>query len=163
MAGKSFNLSAFLPYRLAVLSERISRRLTVEYEETHGLTVAEWRVLVHLQRSGEVSVREIRDCVNLDKPRVSRAVARLEKAGLVRKAQGEADGRLVAISLTGKGHEALAEILPAAEAVEARLLASLSVREYETFCAVMEKLHGVLDADPRAKPRSAMDTEGLGE
>ncbi|WP_428649349.1 MarR family winged helix-turn-helix transcriptional regulator [Roseibium sp.] len=163
MTEKPFNLSAFLPYRLAVLSERISRRIAADYERTHGLTVAEWRVLVHLLRSGEVSVREIQTCVNLDKPRVSRAVARLEKAGLVRKVPGAADARLVAISLTGKGHGALADILPAAESVEARLLQSLSADEYENFCAVMEKLHGVLDADPQARPRSPMDTEGLGE
>jgi hypothetical protein len=51
MSAQDFNLSAFLPYRLAVLSERASRRLSVVYEKTHGLSVAEWRVLVHLMRS----------------------------------------------------------------------------------------------------------------
>ena len=153
----AFNLSTFLPYRLAVLSERVSRRLSSEYENSHGISVAEWRVLVHLLRCREVSVREIHDCVNLDKPRVSRAVSRLETAGLVRKVPGEDDGRLVAISLTDAGRHALSEILPAAITVEARLLDALSPAEIESFGAVMEKLHAVLDADPTAKPRSRMD------
>lgn len=157
MNPEAFNLSAFLPYRLAVLSERVSRRLSSEYERSHGLSVAEWRVLVHLLRSKEVSVREIHDCVNLEKPRVSRAVTRLETAGLVRKTPGTEDGRLVAISLTEAGESALAEILPAAMTVEARLLDALSPAEIQSFCNVMEKLHQMLDEDPVAKPRSRMD------
>ena len=93
--AKQFKLSEFLPYRIAVLSERVSRRLSVEYGRTHGLSMAEWRVLVHLQRCGQVSVRDIHNCVNLDKPRVSRAVARLEAEALVKKLDGQGDGRLV--------------------------------------------------------------------
>lgn len=160
MKPETFNLSAFLPYRLAVLSERVSRRLAVEYNRTHGLSVAEWRVLVHLLRCKEVSVREIHNCVNLEKPRVSRAVSRLEAAGLVRKVPGTADGRLVAISLSDKGRSVLAEILPEATAVEARLTAAVSRAELESFFQVMEKMHAVLDDDPAAKRRSRMDLEG---
>jgi DNA-binding MarR family transcriptional regulator len=157
MSRDEFDLSAFLPYRLAVLSERVSRRLSVEYERTHGLSVAEWRVLVHLRRCKEVSVREIHNCVNLEKPRVSRAVARLESVGLVKKMPSEGDGRLVVISLTEEGHAALADILPAAKQVQARLIDGVGRAEIEGFCAVMEKLHAVLDADPQARPRSRMD------
>lgn len=160
MKPETFNLSAFLPYRLAVLSERVSRRLAVEYDRTHGLSVAEWRVLVHLLRCKEVSVREIHNCANLEKPRVSRAVSRLESAGLVRKVPGTTDGRLVAISLSDKGYSALAEILPAVRAVEARLTEAVSRAELESFFEVMEKMHAVLDEDPAAKRRSQMDLEG---
>ncbi len=82
MTPDDFHLSSFLPYRLAVMSERVSRRLSVEYGRSHGLVVAEWRVLVHLLRCGAVSVRDIHNCVNLEKPRVSRAVSRLEMEGV---------------------------------------------------------------------------------
>ena len=163
MSAQDFNLSAFLPYRLAVLSERASRRLSVVYEKTHGLSVAEWRVLVHLMRSEKVSVREINTCVNLEKSRVSRAVARLETEGLVEKTPGAVDGRLVQISLTAKGKAALADILPEALAVERALVAGIPAEELATFCAVMEKIHAAMDADPEARPRSAMDQDGLGD
>lgn len=153
----TFQLSAFMPYRLAVLSERVSRRLSIEYGQTHGLSVAEWRVLVHLQRHGKVSIRDIHNCVNLEKPRVSRAVARLETAGLVQKLGKQADGRLVAISLTASGERALAEILPLVTEIEARLMGELSEAEREMFYSVMEKLHAALDADPKARPRSAVE------
>lgn len=157
MTPESFNLSEFLPYRLAVLSERVSRRLSVEYGRTHGLAMPEWRVLVHLRRSGRVSVREIQTCVNLEKPRVSRAVSRLVTAGLVEKVPGQGDGRLVSISLTDAGHRALAEILPAALAVEQKLTAAVGAEDMATFCRVMECLHEVLDTDPEARRRSPMD------
>ena len=157
MSDQDFELSQFLPYQLAVLAERVSRRLSVEYGRTHGLNVAEWRVLVHLMRRREVSVREIHERVSLDKPRVSRAVSRLEAAGLVEKAAAEDDARLVAISLTAKGMRVLDDILPSARDVEANLLAGLSDAEQAGLLAAMEKLHGVLDGDPEARPRSKLD------
>lgn len=156
-----FHLSAFLPYRLAVLSERISRRLSVEYDDSHGLTVAEWRVLVHLRRSGAVSVRDIHDCVNLEKPRVSRAVGRLERDGLVTKTATDGDGRLVAIALTEAGHAALAQILPRARDFEQSLRDAVTPDDLATFFRVMEQWHAVLDADPAAKPRARLDLDGL--
>ena len=157
----AFRLSAFLPYRLAVLSERVSKRLSVEYERTHGLAVAEWRVLVHLQRAGASSVRDICTYVNLEKPRVSRAVAKLEADGLVAKAQGQEDARLVSITLTDAGRDALNGIVPAASEIEERLLAAASPQDLRTFFRVMERMHQVLDNDPEARPRSAMDLEGV--
>lgn len=152
-----FSLSDFLPYRIAILSERISKRLSLEYGRSHGLSMAEWRVLVHLARCGEVSIREIHNCVNLEKPRVSRTVARLEQAGLVRKGEGREDHRLVAISLTEKGHKVLDEILPAALDFEARLLEVLEPEELDRFLATAEKFHALLDEDKLAPPRSGMD------
>ena len=154
----TFHLSAFLPYRLAVLSERISRRLSVEYGRIHGLTVAEWRVLVHLKRCGHVSIRDIHDCVNLEKPRVSRAVTRLEAARLVEKRAVQGDGRLVAIALTPRGAAVLADIIPAVTGIEAGLLSGLTRREVDIFFHVMEKMHATLDADSQAKPRARTDT-----
>ncbi len=163
MIPDDFHLSSFLPYRLAVLSERVSRRLSVEYGRTHGLAVAEWRVLVHLLRCGAVSIRDIHNCVNLEKPRVSRAVSRLEAEGLVQKTQGDGDGRLVAISLTDAGRTALAVIIPAATRIERHLTDAVSPEDLDTFFHVMERMHAVLDADPEAKPRMVMDLKNSAE
>lgn len=161
MTPDDFQLSTFLPYRLAVLTERVSRRLAVEYGRTHGLAVAEWRVLVHLLRCGEVSIRDIHTCVSLEKPRVSRAVTRLEAEGLVAKTAGSGDGRLVSISLTTAGRRALADIIPEATRIERQLTDAVSPEELAVFYRVMERMHAVLDSDPEAKPRTAMDLERL--
>ena len=157
MAEGAFELADFLPYRIAVLSERVSRRLSLIYGAEAGITVAEWRVLVHLARCHQVSVREIHDCVNLDKPRVSRAVTRLTEAGLVAKTGSATDQRLLSISLTDEGHALLGHILPRARAYEDRLMSGLTPAEQITLVHIMEKLHKVLDADPEARPRSRLD------
>lgn len=152
-----FSLTDFLPYQLAVLSERVSHRLAVDYGRSHGLTVPEWRVLVHLSdRAKPVSVREITEAVALGKPSVSRAVTRLVSAGLVSKHPSQGDNRLVDIALTKDGRIALDAILPRALEVEHRLRGALSDSEQETLAALMEKLHHILDADPRAKPRRSV-------
>ncbi len=154
----SFDLADFLPYRIAILSERTSRRLSLEYARSHGLSMAEWRVLVHLLRHQEVSVREIHRRANLEKPRISRAVTRLATAGLVRKAISPRDSRLVAISLTEAGREVLRRVIPDALDFEARLQAALSKEELAHFYEITEKIHGVLDDDPLAPPRPDPDS-----
>ena len=148
-----FDLATFLPYRLAYISERVSQRLSADYGKSHGLSVAEWRVLVNLQYLGTASVRDIQVYTNLEKSRVSRAVARMESAGLVAKRAGAKDARLVEIGLTKKGVATLDAILPPAIKVEQGLLEGLSDAQRKTFNEVIEHFHRVLDNDPDAKPR----------
>lgn len=157
MTSDAFDLSGFLPYRLAVLSARVSKLLATVYEDRFDLSTAEWRVIVHLARSKKVSVREIHNCVNLEKPRVSRAVAKLEKSGLVEKTTSRRDQRLVEISLTPKGTHVLNEIIPEALATEAALLRAFSSEEISGFVTMMERLNAELDKTPGAPRRSRLD------
>lgn len=82
---QDFNLSKFLPYRLAVISERVSRRLTVDYERSQGINVAERRVLVHLQWQETVSVREIRTLRSWESRESVAPCKDLQSQGLYRK------------------------------------------------------------------------------
>lgn len=154
-----FSLSAFLPYRLAVISERMSHRLSVDYGSSHDLSVAEWRVLVHLEHSGPVSVREVQAYTNLVKSRASRAVSRLERAGLVEKRASTDDARLVDIALTHIGRAAIADLLHDATQTEARLLADVPKSDLDAFYRVIDHFHAVLDQDPKARPVPLPATE----
>lgn len=120
-----FDLSAFLPYQLAVASSRISRGFADLYRAEFGLTIPEWRVLAHLAQSGAVSVREIHARVDMDKSKVSRAAARLEAAGLIAKREHPSDRRLIDMTLTAAGHALVARILPIAETYQAQIIAQL--------------------------------------
>lgn len=121
----SFDLEGFLPYRLSVAAAQVSRRFAALYGAEAGLTIPEWRVLAHLNRSGAVSVRDINVRVNLDKSIVSRAASRLEQAGLVRKSGHAGDGRLIALELTPEGQELMGRLGRIAETFQAELLAEL--------------------------------------
>lgn len=123
--GMSFDLDTFLPYRLAVAATQVSRRFAARYEAEAGLSIPEWRVLAHLARSGAVSVRDINRRVNLDKSIVSRAAARLEGAGYLRKSGHAGDQRLVVLELTDAGRGLMDRLGRIADAYQAELLAEL--------------------------------------
>jgi len=125
----TLELERFFPYRITHLATLVSRSLAKVYGARFGLAPAEWRVLAHLARSEEVSVREIHLAAELDKAKISRAVARLEAMGAVSKTPNRTDRRLVALSLTEKGRRLYEEIVPLALAFEDELLSSLSPTE----------------------------------
>lgn len=121
----TFDLSAFLPYQMAVTAGRLSRDFSELYRREFGLSIPEWRVMAHLAQSEAVSVREIHLRVDMDKSKVSRAAARLESAGLIEKRENKADRRLLDMRLTPAGRDLMQRIVPLADAYQARLLAAL--------------------------------------
>ena len=121
-----FDLSRFTPYRLTVAAERTSEELARQYRDRFGISIPEWRVLVHLAHSGDVSVRDIEARVAMEKSKVSRAATRLEKSGLIRKEVNSGDRRLVSLALTDKGRSLMAELLPLAQAYQDQLEARLA-------------------------------------
>jgi DNA-binding MarR family transcriptional regulator len=143
--GPAFALGAFLPYRLARLAAAVSREVEEVYGERHGLSVAEWRVLAHLSQEEAVSVREIHRRVDMDKPRITRAAQRLAAAGLVSRAEGAQDRRLVALSLTSTGRALMAELIPPALDAETAALRALSPEETATFGRLVDKLLAARD------------------
>ncbi|MGI9391347.1 MAG: MarR family winged helix-turn-helix transcriptional regulator [Boseongicola sp.] len=120
-----FNLEDFLPYQLSVLAQNTSRAFEKEYRARFGIGVAEWRVVAHLSQSSSVSVRDIQSRVAMEKSRVSRAAARLEKSGYVARQPDPKDGRLIALALTTKGHDMIRTLAPIARAFEQQLLEAL--------------------------------------
>lgn len=118
---KLFELNHFLPYRMAVAAERLSAGMAKRYRNEFGISVAEWRVLVHVSDAGEVSIREIQSRVHLEKSKASRATSRLEASGYLSKSENPADRRLLALSLTPKGKALMSELLAVAQEFQARL------------------------------------------
>lgn len=134
-----FQLSAFLPYQLAVAAGRVSKAFSERYRAEFGLSIPEWRVLAHLAGGDAVSVREIHARVDMDKSKVSRAAARLEQAGLIEKRGHAGDRRLLDMRLTAKGQELMARIVPIADAYQEELLAKLGA-EAEPFRAALLRI-----------------------
>ncbi len=77
MSSKLLILEHFLPYRLAILSSRVSRSIAQRYEKKFSLSVPEWRVIAILGENSDLSAVEVSDRTGLDKVAVSRAVKNL--------------------------------------------------------------------------------------
>ena len=125
-----------------------------KYGRSHGISIAEWRVLAHLSNGEAVSVGEITARVNLEKPRVSRAVTRLESIGLVAKAPHPRDARLVSISLTDAGRRVVGEIVPVALDLEARVLGLLTQAERAVLDRTIRKLLEGLETEAAGRART---------
>ena len=116
-----FDLYGFTPYRLAVAAKHTSEQLARQYRDRFGISIPEWRVLVHLAHSGNTSVRDIEARVAMEKYEVSRAAKRLREAGLIERKENPEDRRLIILSLTADGRKMMAELLPMAKAHQAEL------------------------------------------
>jgi DNA-binding MarR family transcriptional regulator len=76
----------------------------------------------------------------MDKVRVSRAVSRLLRAGLVERRVDEDDRRRAFLTLSRKGRRVYGEIIPLALAAEAQLLAALGDDEARQLDRLIDKL-----------------------
>lgn len=134
------DLDRFLPYLVNVAASRLSTALAAVYQDRFGISIPEWRVMAHVARHRNVSVREIHARVDMDKAKVSRAAARLESAGLIVKTVPSADRRLVALALTRKGTALYAQIEPLALAFEKSTAAIFLPREEAIFREMLQRL-----------------------
>ncbi len=134
------DLENFLPYRLSVLSNRISQRIARLYADRFGLGITEWRVIAVLGRYSGLSANEVAERTAMDKVAVSRAVARLMETGLVERDTDASDRRRSRLTLTAQGRHIHAQIAPLALDMERQLLADFSAEERALLDALLDKL-----------------------
>ena len=133
-------LEDFLPYRLSILSNRVSRAIAARYAKAFDLTIPEWRIIAVLGRRPGLSAKQIAEATEMDKVAVSRAVSRLAAARRVRAEDDPADARRQILSLTREGEGVHARIAPIALASEQRLLNALSLRERKELNLLLDRL-----------------------
>jgi DNA-binding MarR family transcriptional regulator len=136
------DLETFLPYRLSVLSNRISNAIARVYARRFGLSIPEWRLIAVLGRFGPLSANGVAGRTYMDKVRVSRAVQRLLDRGLVERTTDAADRRRSILQLSPEGAAIRAEVAPLALDIESRLMAVLS----PTDRADLDRILKLLDA-----------------
>lgn len=136
----AFNLSAFLPYRLSILSNRMSNAISQTYKARFGLTVPEWRIMAVLGDFKAMTARDLTHATEMDKVMVSRATARLIERELLRSEESSEDGRSRILRLSKTGQSIFDEVVPLAKTYEAALLDGLTGDERRALEALMQKL-----------------------
>jgi DNA-binding MarR family transcriptional regulator len=133
-------LEQFLPYRLSILSNKVSQSIAREYEQRFDLSVTEWRVMAVLARFDALSAREVAERTAMDKVAVSRALARLVASGRVTRRTHVGDKRRSVLRLSARGWKIHDAVAPLALAHERELLAHLSMAEREALSRILDKL-----------------------
>src|SRR5262249_57460755 len=96
-------LERFLPYRLNVVAESVSRALSRLYAERYGIGVPEWRVIATLGEHGRMTAKQVGAHSRMHKTKVSRAVAALDEKGLIARESNEEDMRQAFLRLPSRG------------------------------------------------------------
>ncbi|KGO99334.1 MarR family winged helix-turn-helix transcriptional regulator [Novilysobacter defluvii] len=142
-AGTKLDLDHFLPYRLSVLSNRLSTAIARIYAERLDLGITEWRVMAVLGLHPGLSAGEVAQRTAMDKVAVSRAVARLVEAGRVERGMDPEDRRRSVLHLSPVGQQIYAEVAPLALEFEQRLFGHLGPREREALFALLDRLDAI--------------------
>lgn len=127
-------------------SQRLLEVLNRELSEAHGLSLADYRILVILSEAESNSVRmsELADGIVSSRSRLTHQVRRLEAAGIVRREECQDDRRGILAALTEEGRRRLAEAAPTHLAgVRKHLIDQLSRAERRTIADVFERTDAV--------------------
>ena len=139
-------LETFLPYRLYHLADLVSREFARIYKDRLGLTRPEWRTLAGLGQHGSMTATALGEQSSMHTPKVSRAVAELERRRWLTRSPDDKDGRIEHLALTKAGLVAYRDMVPLAKAFERELLGKLESSDQDHIVQLLEKLeYAILD------------------
>ncbi len=137
--------------RLLGAHSAITRELSAQLVEQHGLTMSEVEVLLLLSRAPEHSMRRVdlsRD-VRLSPSGVTRMLDRMEATGLVEKGACKQDARVSYAVLTEAGMAKLQEAWPDHVAAIERLLGErFDDRELEALKQMLDRVADQVECQP---------------
>ncbi|KRP67838.1 MarR family transcriptional regulator [Pseudomonas fluorescens] len=122
--------------RAAILKDRIIDT----HMEPHGITAAQFKVLIIMAQFGVDTPAELCRHLSLDSGSMTRMLDRLEQKGLLSRKRSELDRRQVQLVLTADGQR-LADMLPHIGAQALNQLAGvLETGELETLERILKKI-----------------------
>jgi len=139
MTKPDFNLEDFLPYRLSIAANTVSKRIAKTYAP-YKLSRTQWRVMAVLASSDKITAQSIADTTGMDKTTVSRAVSKMLVRGLARRGASEQDGRSAPLSLSAEGKAMFAKIAPEALRQEQELKQMFSDVDLVLLTSFLDKL-----------------------
>ncbi|TWF94415.1 MarR family transcriptional regulator [Saccharopolyspora dendranthemae] len=128
-------------------SALLEHRLNRELQLSHGLSIADYEILVSLSEVPDMRMRmsELAAGIAHSKSRMSHQIRRLEREGLVRRQECPEDGRGVLAALTDKGMAKLREAAPShVQGVREHMIDLLEPDEQKTLGEIFTRLTGHL-------------------
>jgi DNA-binding MarR family transcriptional regulator len=143
-------------YLLGAISNILSTGGSRFYRQHFGIGLAEWRLMWVLGIAPTITAHRASQIMGLDKAAVSRAVAGLERRGLLQATPDPVDNRQRLIGLSPAGTDLYHRMIAASRERQRRILAPLSDEEQRVLAALLRRLHAHLaqgdDCEPQAVP-----------
>ena len=129
-----------IPYRILLLGKMIDRVTAQHVRDTAQLSLAEWRVLTHVEMIGKCSAAEVASVAYSDRAEVSRAIGSLEERGFVQREANPRNRKSSLVSLTEAGKAVHTAIRGARGKFYEQWLTDLSDAERVALNASLEKV-----------------------
>lgn len=134
-------LERYLPYRLSILSNRVSTLVAQAYKDRFGLSITQWRIMAVLGEYPGASADEISAKTQIEKSLISRAISNLLKRNLIARQISKEDKRRTQIELTETGYHVYSEIVPLSLEYEGKILSCLSDVEQAQLSELIDRLY----------------------
>jgi DNA-binding MarR family transcriptional regulator len=124
-------------------TQQLHDRLTRDLQAHHGLTMADYEILVRLSEVPDRRMRmsDLAEVTLSSRSRLSHQIDRMVKAGLVERQLCEEDRRGAFASLTDNGWDTLVAAAPDhVESVRTHLVDQLSPKEFSALGAACQKV-----------------------
>lgn len=144
MMTSDFKLEDFLPFRLNVVAQEVSERLSAIYANRFGLDIPQWRILANLASRRELTAQAISKLTLSHKSKISRAVQDLEQRNLIFRHPSPVDGRSFTLRLTSEGRRVFRQLLPLVLAFEQQLMAELAAADAKALLRGLAALENAL-------------------
>ncbi|HYN07371.1 MAG TPA: MarR family transcriptional regulator [Vicinamibacterales bacterium] len=127
---------------LAKVHARLARRFDGRLGSWHGISFADFVVLLHLSRAPGARLRRVDLAaeLGLTGSAVTRALIPLEKIGLVRREPDPHDARVGYAVLSKSGHRVVREALESAELISQEAVPIESARQFAVLNRVVRRL-----------------------
>lgn len=116
-----------------------------------GVTGAQWKVLLHLERQPGLRQVELAERLDVEPITLCRIIDRLEESGLVERKRDPADRRAWRLALTADAEPLLGKLHGFATEVGAEAFDGLDPSQIETLSALLERVRLNLSQFPSAK------------
>ena len=117
---------------------------------SHGLTLGDYQVLVHLSEQEHRSMRmcDLASRLQLSPSGLTRRLDGLVRSGLVSRRPSTEDGRVILAVLTADGHRVLERVAPHhVESVRHHLIDRIDPSDLDAMARVFEAVRAGLDAE----------------
>ncbi|NLG55316.1 MAG: MarR family transcriptional regulator [Rhodococcus sp.] len=124
-------------------NQRLMSVLNRDLQEAHGLSLADYRILVFLSESEDGSLRmsSLADGILSSRSRLTHQIRRMEMDGLVKRDSCVEDGRGVRAIITDEGRRRLSEAAPTHVAgVRSNLINLLTKTQLKVLAEVFERV-----------------------
>ena len=138
---KILQLERYLPYRLSILSNRISALISEIYSDKFALSITEWRIMAVLGEYPDVSADEVSLKTQIEKSILSRAINKLVQRKLLQREFDPLDRRRSMLRLTATGLSVYDEVVPVSYDYEQALVSCFTDAEREQFSEFIDRLY----------------------